>query len=83
MNPSAPPALAESFWEPHLHAIVSTVTIGSVAVALLLLTLFLLDRVKGYQVKKELLEDQNVALGIVIGSVTLGIAIVIASVASA
>ena len=84
MNPSETTfSLHDGFWDQHLHAIVSTVTIGSVAVALLLLTLFLLDRLKGYQVKKELLEDQNVALGIVIGAVTLGVAIVIASVASA
>ena len=70
-------------WDPLVHAVVSTVTIGAVAVALLIVTLVILGKLKGYEVKKELVEDQNVALGIVVGSVVIGVAIVIASVASA
>jgi len=68
---------------PLLHAIVSTLAIGSVAIVLLIVTLVLIGKLKGYQVRKELVEDQNVALGIVVGSVVLGVAIVIAAVASA
>jgi uncharacterized membrane protein YjfL (UPF0719 family) len=79
----ATPTADAGFWDQHLHAIVSTLTIGSTAVALLFLTLWLLQSLKGYQVRKELVEDQNVALGIVIGAVVLGVSIVIASVASA
>jgi len=83
MNPAPAAQLDSGFWTEHLHALVSTVTIGSVAVALLLLSLWLMQHMKGFQVRKELVEDQNVALGIVIGAVVLGVAIVIASVASA
>ena len=66
-----------------LHAIVSTLAIGSVAIVLLIVTLVVLSKLKGFQVRKELVEDQNVALGIVMGAVILGVAIVIAAVASA
>ena len=70
-------------WDALGHAIVSTLAIGSVSILLLVVTLMLLGQLKGYQVRKELVEDQNVALGIVLGSVILGVAIVIAAVASA
>jgi len=77
------PVLQDAPAHPIVHALVSTVAIGSVAIVLLLVTLILLEKLKGYQVRKELVEDQNVALGIVVGSVILGVAIVIAAVASA
>ena len=80
---SPDPQSVSSSWEPLIHAVVSTLTIGTVAILLLLVTLVLLEKLKGYQVRKELVEDQNVALGIVIGATILGVAIVIAAVALA
>lgn len=40
---------------------------------------WLLDRCTPFSLRKELLEDENTALGIVIGSAALGISIIIAA----
>ena len=40
---------------------------------------FIIVKVAPFSVRKELEDDQNIALGIVIGSVILGVAIIIAS----
>ncbi len=40
---------------------------------------WVLDKVTPFSLKKELLEDENVALGIVIGATSIGISIIIAA----
>lgn len=40
---------------------------------------FIIVKVAPFSVRKEIEDDQNIALGIVIGSVILGVAIIIAS----
>lgn len=43
------------------------------------ISFFILDKFLPYSVHKEIEEDQNVALGIIIGSMLIGIAIIIAA----
>ena len=40
---------------------------------------FIMDKITPFSIHKEIEEDQNVALGIVIGSLLIGIAIIIAA----
>ncbi|HVJ66644.1 MAG TPA: DUF350 domain-containing protein [Caulifigura sp.] len=48
-------------------------------IVILLITLYLMVRFAPFDVHKEMEEDQNTAVGIVMGSVLLGIAIIIAA----
>jgi uncharacterized membrane protein YjfL (UPF0719 family) len=43
------------------------------------ISFFILDKFLPYSVHKEIEEDQNIALGIIIGSMLIGIAIIIAA----
>lgn len=50
-----------------------------VGILILLITLWLMNRYAPFSIHREIEEDQNVAVGIVIGSVLLGISIIIAA----
>jgi len=46
---------------------------------LFVLAYFLIEKVTPYSVRKEIEEDQNISLGIIIGSMMIGLALIIAS----
>ena len=50
-----------------------------VGIILFVASLWVIDKLTPFSVRKEIEEDQNVALGIVIGAVILGIAIILAA----
>lgn len=60
-----------------LPAIVTTLLFVAIGVVFFILTYVILGLI--YPIKKEIEEDQNTALGIVIGSIMIGIAIIIAA----
>ncbi len=60
--------------------ILDTVIYSLVGVILMALGFFLVNLVTPFSVKKEIEEDQNISLGIIIGAVILGISIIVASV---
>ncbi len=59
--------------------LVGAVVYSAIGILILLITLYGMIRFAPFSVHKEIEEDQNVALGIVIGSVLLGISIIIAA----
>lgn len=61
--------------QPLVLALVFTV----VGVTLFALCLWLIVKVAPFSIRKEIEEDQNVALGIIIGSMVLGIAMILAA----
>jgi len=63
-----------------VRPLVSIVVIGSVAIAMLVIALKIVERALPFDVHHELEEDHNVAAAIVMASVILGVALVIASV---
>ncbi len=74
--------LAEIDWTQRLVVpLITTVVIGVVGIVLLLAGIWLLERVTPYSMHKEIEEDHNVAAAIVIGSIVVGLAIIIAAVA--
>lgn len=61
-------------------SVLSTILFGIIGIALCVLGYFAFDKIAGLSLKHELVEDQNVALGIMLAGVFIGIAIVVASV---
>lgn len=59
--------------------LVASVIYGIVGVVLLIGAYYLYELVTPYSVRKELVEDQNIAIGLVVAAVILGMAIIIAA----
>lgn len=62
-----------------LKAIVGSIVFGGIGLVFFAFAFFVIQKVLPFSVRKEIEEDQNTALGIVIGSVILGIAIIVAA----
>ena len=56
----------------------SAIFVG-LGVVVFLIAFFLMTKIAPFSVKKEIEEDQNTALGVLMGSVILGLAIIIAA----
>jgi len=65
----------EIHWGPMLAALVYAM-IGLVVFGL---AFVIVDRLTPYQLWKEIIDDQNVALAIIVGSVAIGIAIIVSA----
>jgi putative membrane protein len=66
-------------WDSLLRQLAAAAVFGTLGVALFALAYFALRKCARFSIEKEIAEDQNVALGIVMGSIMLGIAIIVAS----
>jgi uncharacterized membrane protein YjfL (UPF0719 family) len=62
-----------------LKQVVSAAVFSVIGVAVFATAFWIMCKVAGFSVRKEIAEDQNTALAIVMGSVILGIAIIVAS----
>ncbi|MCS6805097.1 MAG: DUF350 domain-containing protein [Acidobacteriota bacterium] len=62
---------------PLLEAILNVVVYTVIGWALFALAFLLMDKVAPFSIRKEIEEDQNIALAIVIASVMIGIAMII------
>ena len=60
-------------------ALVTTLTFVFIGLIFFALAFFVLGKATPFSIRKEIEEDQNVALGIVIGAMVIGIAIIIAA----
>jgi uncharacterized membrane protein len=68
------PGSSLNFWE-----ILATIVYGAIGILLCVLGYFAFDKLAGLDLQRELVEDQNTALGIMLAGVFVGIAIVVAS----
>ena len=73
------PEAGTSMMNTFLLHLTAAVIYSVLGILILLITLFLMVRFAPFDVHKEMEEDQNVAVGIVMGAVLLGIAIIIAA----
>lgn len=64
---------------PMVRAIVSSVVFSTIGLVMFLIAWRAMQWLMPFSVRKELEEDQNTALGVVIGSIMLGLAIIIAA----
>jgi len=68
-----------SWWMLHGNQVISTIVFSVVGLVIFGIFFATLPRVLPFSLKKEMEEDQNVALAIVIGSIVIGFAIIIAA----
>jgi putative membrane protein len=65
--------------ETDLHQLVLSVIYSGVGVVVFALAFLLIVKLAPFSVRKEIEEDQNTSLGIIIGSVLIGLAIIISA----
>ena len=70
-------------WSVTLYGIIDTVVYSFVGIVLMGVGFLIISLFTPFSIKKEIEDDQNISLGIIIGAVILGISIIIASVISA
>lgn len=70
-----------SVWETYGQPALSTLVIGTVAILMLGFSIFLMEKLTPFSLRKELEEDHNNSVAIVMSAVIIGVALVIAAVA--
>ena len=63
----------------NIQAIAASILYALIGVIVFCLTFFIVDKLTPYNLWKELIENKNVALGIVVGLSALGICIIVAA----
>ena len=66
-----------NWWQLHGDQVISALVFSAIGMVAFAVFFFLLPRVLPFSLKKEILEDENTALGVVIGAIVLGMAIII------
>ena len=64
-------------WNSLVQHVIAAVVFGAVGVALFAVALRVISKVTPFSVTKEIAEDQNIALAIVIASIFLGLAAIL------
>ena len=67
-------------WGAMLRAILESIVFSTIGIVFFAVVFLLIKAVVPFSIRKEIEEDQNTALAVVIGSVFLGVAIIVASV---
>lgn len=62
-----------------LHNVLASVAYSAIGILIFIVAYKLMERVLPFNLDKELSEDQNTAVGILIGSIMIGLAIIIAA----
>jgi uncharacterized membrane protein YjfL (UPF0719 family) len=74
-----PPQLMPWNWDVLLWHITQVVIYVVLGLGLFALAYLIVQKVVPFSIRKEIEEDQNIALGVVLGSVFIGIAIILAA----
>ena len=67
------------FWETQQGHMVASVVYSLIGVAIFALAFLLMERIAPFSLRKELAEDDNIAVGILLGSVVIGLSIIISA----
>ncbi|MBM4002304.1 MAG: DUF350 domain-containing protein [Planctomycetes bacterium] len=62
-----------------LKHIIAAVVFSGIGVLVLMVCIWVIDKFSPYSFRKEILEDQNTAMGIIVGALLIGISIIIAA----
>ncbi len=62
-----------------LNAIIASVVFSIIGMVFFGIAFFIINKVAPFSIRKEIEEDQNTALGIVIGSVIIGVAMIVSA----
>ncbi len=63
----------------HLGQILSSLVYSLIGILIFVIALVVIDKLTPYSIHKEIEEDQNIALGIIIGATLIGLAIIISA----
>lgn len=63
----------------NVHQLLNSLIFTAVGIVIFALAFYLMAKVIPFSVRKEIEEDQNTALGVIMGSVVIGLAIIIAA----
>jgi putative membrane protein len=66
-------------WDELLPALVNTAIFVGIGLIVFAIAFWIMTRVAPFSVRKEIEEDQNTSLAVLMGSIILGIAIIIAA----
>jgi uncharacterized membrane protein YjfL (UPF0719 family) len=64
---------------PIVQGILSVLIFGGIGIALFAAAIKIIQKTVPFSLEKEIAEDQNVALGIVMGALIIGLAIIVAA----
>jgi uncharacterized membrane protein YjfL (UPF0719 family) len=67
-------------WGSLLHGIIDTAIYSLVGIIMMGIGIFLVILISPFSVKKEIEDDQNMSLGLIMGAIIIGISIIIAGV---
>jgi putative membrane protein len=67
------------FWESAPGHMVASVVYSLIGVVIFAIAFLLIEKIAPFSLRKELAEDDNVAVGVVLGSIVIGLSIIIAS----
>jgi putative membrane protein len=67
------------WWNLHGHQVISTIVFSFIGLVMFGIFFAILPKLLPFSVKKEIEEDQNTSLGIIIGSILISMAIIIAA----
>jgi uncharacterized membrane protein YjfL (UPF0719 family) len=73
------PAPAPGDWQTVLWHVALVVLYVLIGLGFFALAYFLIQKMTPFSLRKEIEEDQNVALGVVLGAVVIGIALIVAA----
>jgi len=62
-----------------LRHLIAAVVFAGIGVLVLMVCVWVIDKFSPYSFRKEVLEDQNTAMGIIVGALLIGISIIIAA----
>ncbi len=65
--------------DPFLRMIVTTLAFGLIGMALFALAFFVIVKITPFSIRKEIEDDQNTSLAILIGAVIIGMAMIVAA----
>ena len=69
----------QAFTDAILHAAIESIVFSAIGMVFFGIAFFLITVISPFSIRKEIEEDQNTALGIVIGAVILGVAMIVSA----
>lgn len=67
------------FADVKMSQLMATIVYSVVGLVIYIIAFFLITKISPFSVRKEIEEDQNTSLGLIIGSVMIGLSIIISS----
>jgi len=69
----------EEWFASHLRPMVDSVVYSVIGCVVLLAAFWLIERILPFSMKKEIEEDQNTSLGIILGAIIIGLSLIISA----